>query len=105
MATTLQASDTLANLEGKGLSVAFGYTTLTDETVETITTGLGRVDFAVASIDTQASGTPGDLVICNAPTQTGTDRGKIKCNADLVGGSASGTTTIRWIAIGIGTRR
>ena len=78
---------------------------LTGEATSSVTTRCAYVDACGGSVnatDTGASVPP--TFVCNVPTQSGTNLGKVIMHVDVPGGNASGTTTVNYWIAGYGRR-
>ncbi len=91
-------------MQANGKTISIVQEVLNNEATSTVTTGLGWVQGCVATVDTFAGATPPNTVLCEIPSQTSTNRGKVDVQADTVGGTAAGSTTVTIAVFGQGTR-
>lgn len=90
---------------GQNDCISWARQDLTDEATSTVTTHCVIVDACQATVDTQGGPTPPDLIVCNVPDQTvAADRGTVDVRADLIGGTASATTTVNILVTGQGAQ-
>lgn len=84
--------------------MAWGTLSLSGEATQSVSTGLTVVESCATTVDTvTSSGTATLHVVCNIPTQTSTNRGKIILNA-VGDGTGTGTTKINYVVVGRGGR-